>query len=281
MQKRFSIPNKFENQIIVSQLTQAEAIEYGVEHWRRNRNEYHCMGSLYWQLNDCWPVVSWSSIDYYGRWKALHYLAKRFYQPVFPSVKESKEDLEFWVTNDLKTTREITLEWRIYNSENKLLLEGSYDSKIKPCCSVCLEEIKLKDKKEITNNLQNTIIFYNLRDKQSNQKYHFSGYRLFDAPKRFNIEKPEFSLDLITLSEDLDHLELKIKTNRIAIYVFVDSNIFDFIASDNFFSMEPNETKIISLNHIKFIDSEKKYTKEEISNNIKINSLFDLINDSD
>ena len=79
MKRRFLIPKEFEKQVVLSQITQAEAMEYGVEHWHRNRTNFHCMGALYWQLNDCWPVASWSSIDYYGRWKALHYFAKRFF----------------------------------------------------------------------------------------------------------------------------------------------------------------------------------------------------------
>ena len=68
------------------QLLQAEAIRYGVEHLRRNRGR--CMGAVYWQLNDCWPVASWSSIDYFGRWKALHYYARRFFAPVMISCEE-------------------------------------------------------------------------------------------------------------------------------------------------------------------------------------------------
>ena len=96
MRKRFTIPPEFAKQVILSQITQAEAIQYGVEFWRQNRNEFHCMGSLYWQLNDCWPVASWSSFDYYGRWKALHYLAKRFYSPLLPSIKEEADSIEFW-----------------------------------------------------------------------------------------------------------------------------------------------------------------------------------------
>ncbi|MCJ7650249.1 MAG: glycoside hydrolase family 2 protein, partial [Candidatus Lokiarchaeota archaeon] len=111
MKKRFTIPPKFEHRVILSQITQAEAIQYGVEHWRRNRNDFHCMGTLYWQLNDCWPVASWSSLDYYGRWKAIHYFAKRFYQNVFASIKEDKDSVEFWVTNDLRERQSFILEW--------------------------------------------------------------------------------------------------------------------------------------------------------------------------
>ena len=86
MEQTFLYPNDFDTTLYASQLLQAEAIRYGVEHFRRNRGR--CMGTVIWQLNDCWPVASWSSIDYCGRWKALHYYAKRFFAPVMLSCAE-------------------------------------------------------------------------------------------------------------------------------------------------------------------------------------------------
>ena len=82
----FLYPGSFEHLLYASQLMQMEAIRYGVEHWRRNRGR--CMGAIYWQLNDCWPVTSWASIDYFGRWKALHYASRRFFAPVLLSCEE-------------------------------------------------------------------------------------------------------------------------------------------------------------------------------------------------
>jgi len=79
-------PRDLDGLVYASQLLQAQAIQYGVEHWRRNRGR--CMGAVVWQLNDCWPVASWASIDYYGRWKALHYYEKRFFAPVLISCHE-------------------------------------------------------------------------------------------------------------------------------------------------------------------------------------------------
>ena len=70
----FLYPRSLDLLVYASQMLQMEAIRCGVEHWRRNRGR--CMGAIYWQLNDCWPVASWASIDYFGRWKALHYAAK-------------------------------------------------------------------------------------------------------------------------------------------------------------------------------------------------------------
>jgi beta-mannosidase len=69
----------------------------GVEHWRRHPA---CSGALYWQLNDCWPVISWSSIDYYGRWKALHYASKRFFAPLLLSIEDEGKSMRVFLTNE-------------------------------------------------------------------------------------------------------------------------------------------------------------------------------------
>ncbi|MEY2818054.1 MAG: hypothetical protein RL275_1517, partial [Chloroflexota bacterium] len=80
----FRLPKDFESLVYLSLVLQAEGIRYGVEHWRRHTNRVS--GTLYWQLNDCWPVASWASLDYFGRWKALHYAARRFYAPLMLSI---------------------------------------------------------------------------------------------------------------------------------------------------------------------------------------------------
>ncbi|MGV9204203.1 MAG: glycosyl hydrolase 2 galactose-binding domain-containing protein [Promethearchaeia archaeon] len=162
MERRFDIPEKFKDQVILSQITQAEAIEYGIEHWRRNRNHYHCMGSLYWQLNDCWPVASWSSLDYYGRWKALHYIAKRVYQPFFASVKESIEKVEFWITNDYKEKKTGFLEWKMMNAKGKIILNGEKEVWISPCTSKRTDTIDVSEYNNSEENKRKNIIFFRL-----------------------------------------------------------------------------------------------------------------------
>ncbi len=86
MTDHFRMPRDFESLVYLTQVLQAECVRTGVEFWRRNRR---CTsGTLYWQLNDCWPVASWASLDYFGRWKALHYAARRFYAPVLLTAEE-------------------------------------------------------------------------------------------------------------------------------------------------------------------------------------------------
>ncbi len=279
MDKRFSIPEEFEHQIFLSQITQAEAIEYGVEHWRRNRNEYHCMGSLYWQLNDCWPVASWSSLDYYGRWKALHYFAKRFYQPLFASVQENPFQVEFWVSNDLKEPCEIDLDWKILNSEGDILLKGIKSAKIFPCSSSKLESVDVSGINIDEKSIQNNIIFYKLFQRDKQKRLVYSGFRLFDAPKFFTLKDPKISYtyeELIDVKNNNSCFRLRLKAQNIALYVNIDSDLVDIITTDNFFSMEPNETYTIDIEIIRTVMSTTSYSNQRIIDSFKIRSLYDI-----
>ena len=99
----YRYPNSYDSLCYVSQLLQAQAMKFGVEHWRRNRGR--CMGAIYWQLNDCWPVASWSSIDWYGRWKALHYVAKRFFAPFTASILRQGNQITVYLLNESREPR--------------------------------------------------------------------------------------------------------------------------------------------------------------------------------
>ena len=98
MLREYREPKDFESFLYVSQVLQAEGIRVGAEHLRRIMP--HNMGSLYWQLNDCWPVASWSSVDYFGRWKALQHYARRFYGPLLVSPRREGDRLELHVVSD-------------------------------------------------------------------------------------------------------------------------------------------------------------------------------------
>ena len=99
MAREMRIPKDFPSFCWVSQINQAMAIRTAVEHWRRLKP--WCMGTIYWQINDLWPVASWSSIDYHGRWKVLHHAAQRFYAPLLASMVHESGKLVLWATSDL------------------------------------------------------------------------------------------------------------------------------------------------------------------------------------
>ena len=118
----FRMPKNFDALVYLSMVLQAEGIRYGVEHWRRNRNRVS--GTLIWQLNDCWPVASWSSLDYFGRWKALHYAARRFYAPVLLSVADDGRLMKVHVTSDLTAPWDGLFRWRLETLAGKVLQLG-------------------------------------------------------------------------------------------------------------------------------------------------------------
>src|SRR5437868_12905498 len=121
LHRYYGQPKDFSSFLYASQVMQAEAIKMGAEHFRRSRPR--SMGSLYWQLNDCWPVASWSSIDYYGRWKALHYYARRFYDDLLVSPWEENGNLSIYVVSDRTRSSAGSLRLRVMDFQGKLLLE--------------------------------------------------------------------------------------------------------------------------------------------------------------
>jgi beta-mannosidase len=112
-------PKDFASFLYVSQVLQAEGIKVGAEHLRRNRPR--TMGSLFWQLNDCWPVASWSSIDYFGRWKALQYYARRFYAPVLVSPHMEDGILAVYVVSDRLEPVAASLRTRVISLDGRTL----------------------------------------------------------------------------------------------------------------------------------------------------------------
>src|SRR5437764_13243492 len=121
----FGQPKDFASFLYASQVMQAEAIKVGAEHFRRQRPR--TMGSLYWQLNDCWPVASWSSIDYYGRWKALHYYARRFYDDVIISPIRHDGAIDVYVVSDKLGPVAGQIHARLLDFRGKVLAEQTRD----------------------------------------------------------------------------------------------------------------------------------------------------------
>ena len=276
MKKRYSIPKNFENQVVLSQITHGEAMEYGVEHWRRNRNEFHCMGSLYWQLNDCWQVASWASIDYFGRWKALQYFAKRIYEPFFPSVLESKEKVELWITNDKIQEKFGVLSWKICKNDGIILLSGSENVKIDGCSSLLVKTVKVIEFNKEKKNMRNNIIFYELKDVETEKIYY--GFRLFDQPRHFKLPNPilEWNIEPATQQNGSEwDYTISITTNEIALYTFIDSTTNDFITSDNYFPMYKGQNRDI---FIKMTNKDRtNISIDELKKKIVVNSLFGLL----
>jgi beta-mannosidase len=126
----FRLPKDFDSLVYLSMVLQAEGIRYGVEHWRRHLRRVS--GTLYWQLNDCWPVASWSSLDYFGRWKALHYAARRFYAPLLLSIADKPNEQDVYVTNDSYESWEGSVRWSLERLDGTVLEAGEQPVKAAP-----------------------------------------------------------------------------------------------------------------------------------------------------
>ena len=242
----------------------------------RNRNDYHCMGSLYWQLNDCWPVASWSSLDYFGRWKALHYFAKRFYAPILPSILEFNNYIEFWVTNDTNTDQQVSLSYTICNTEDVVIgrnEELTGESHLIPALSsllIVIQEIKTR-----TKGKKQQMIFVSLKDQEGRT---YDNFHTMGRPGDFKLQKPEFHIKLLEEENLKNTCKIHIQNDKLAPYVFIESNKYDIIPSDNYFSMEFNTEKILSVKLNGFIHKGINATAEEIFNSLSVKSLWDLRN---
>jgi len=242
----FLYPNDFDTLLYASQLLQAEAIKYGVEHFRRNRGR--CMGAIYWQLNDCWPVASWASIDYFFRWKALHYYAKRFFQPIMischeeglltqnpnanhqPQVKAAIEkSFRLSVANETREEKKLTVKWEIRNKKAKILKEKTIPVKVPALSSLWLDKVEAPDVA-----IDDEYLSYHLYDGSSIVS---EGTVLFSLPRFFHWENPKLSYKL---SGDT----ITVKASSYARGVEIQNRNQDLVLSDNYFDMNAGEKKV-------------------------------------
>lgn len=244
MTNNFKYSSDFRTLVYATQILQADTIRIGVEHYRRNRGR--CMGTLYWQLNDIWPVTSWSAMDYYGRYKALQYCAKRFYQPVMISCLEVGETTtrpfpqceygyyDYATTATLAVNNETreavcgTVKWALRDSLSNVIEKGEQDIEIAPMSVFTLDTIDF-NKTDLSNHIE---YFF-----EADGRVMSSGSAIFTAYKHYEWADPK-------LSVRVDGDELVITSEAYAKYVDVYSEDSDFILSDNFFDMEKGEKRI-------------------------------------
>lgn len=263
LSRNYLYPSSFDCLIYASQLLQAEAIRYRVEHWRRNRGR--CMGALYWQLNDIWPVTSWASIDYCGRYKALQYAAKRFFSPILISCEEIGErqtkrfinaesgmyslekSARLFVNNDTRSPISGKVKWEIRDRYSNILSSGEQEIAVAPMSVTSLPKLE----------------FNTLDPKSEHMHFAFEangaiiseGSVLFSAPKHHEFADP-------ALSYKVDNDVITVYSNAYASSVQIESENGDLILEDNFFDMEKGERRIRILSGS--------------ASNLKLRSVFDI-----
>lgn len=244
LSQTFRYPNSFDDLLYASQLMQAEAIRYGVEHWRRNRRR--CMGAIIWQLNDIWPVASWASIDYYGRWKALHYAAKRFFAPVMISAEEEGElsqnpkineyhpaplEKSFRLNVCNETLRDVTGEvvWALRTPDGAIVRQNQQTLTIPAMSAKRLDKVDCADASLTGHYVSFAFVVDNVAVSE--------GTCIFCAPKHFEFIDPRLTVET--------HGDTIIVTSHAyAKQVWLESEDADLLLDDNAFDMNPG-TKVV------------------------------------
>ena len=240
----YDVPEDFEELVYKGLVLQGFGIRHGIEAHRRNRP--YCMGSLYWQLNDSWPVVSWSSIDYYGNWKAMHYQGKRAFAPVLLNAFKEDETLNIYTLSDeLKAYKNVSLQMQLMDFDGKVLNKKTIKGEVPANMSTLFHK---EDYGELATNPNNTFLLLTLKDQSgkvlSDIVYYFSYPKDQDLPDtqiRYKVKQMDGKCE-ITLS-----------AKQLARDVFIEIPYQGARFTDNFFDLIPGQSKkvIITSDEIK------------------------------
>ena len=227
----FRLPKDFESLVYLSMVLQAEGIRYGVEHWRRHPERVS--GIIYWQLNDCWPVASWSSLDYFGRWKALHYVSRRFYAPLMMSIEDKPTEQNVYVTNEQRVSWEGTLTWTLETLNGKMLKSGEEAVKVAPfsVASVC----KLDFTDKLTDENRRNVTF--VAELSQDGKTVSLQTAFFEPTKHLKLVDPQIKTEVMV---EGDLITIKLKSRSLARQVEIALEGADVVFSDNYFDLPAN-----------------------------------------
>jgi beta-mannosidase len=239
MLREYREPKDFASFVYLSQVQQAEIIKIGAEHLRRQRPR--TMGSLYWQLNDCWPVASWASIDYYGRWKALHYYARRFYDDVLISPFLHDDKVDVYVVSDKLQPLAGTIHMRLLDFSGNLLLDQTKDAQV-PAQSNAIYFSVDKAALAAKGDLRKSFLVFDLDvggKRVSRNLIFFDAMHSLDLPVAPRIDA--------TLSKAGEDYIVTLKSAKLARNVYVSFGDLEVQSSDNYFDLLPGEPVTIRL----------------------------------
>ena len=273
--RRYRFPKSQDDLIYLSQLNQAHCMQVGVEHYRRSMP--HCMGALYWQLNDCWPVASWSSIEFTGTWRALHHLARRFFAPALVSVHVPGDDVAGVGNYRHNTVREAhlytvydapepargTLRWDLFHVDGRVVRRGKLRVQLRPGESVLHETLDLAE--PIAEHGVDALLLRVALDVGGTR---VSEDTVFFAPPRFvELRRGPIHVDVERRSARRFRLTLEspIFQHRVAVAL---PGLTHF-SSDNYFELYPGEPKSID------VELAEKATKKELRRALVTRSLVD------
>jgi beta-mannosidase len=224
----YRMPKDFAALVYTSQVLQAEAMRIAVEAWRRNRAR--CSGTLYWQLNDCWPVASWSSLDYYGRWKALQYAARRFYSPVLLSIEDEEKRMGIFLTNDQVESWQGELRWSLEELSGKVLDSGLQGVSAAPLATTQLQQFDFSRQVD-SQNVRRTVLVAELWQPQACLARSVAP---FVPDKHLELADPKLE---IKVGRNGGMAEITLQAGSLARFVQLTLDGADVLFSDNYFDL--------------------------------------------
>ncbi len=258
----FKMPLGFDNTLWVSQILQALAIKYAVEHWRRNM--HRTMGAIYWQLNDTWPGPSWSSIDYYCNWKALHYEAKRFFSPMLISgvenLKNNKVDIH--ITNDLMEIIPVAAEVKVTDLKGNYILDETFYGETTPQGNIKIATIDLNS---ALDELKDRDILVWM-DLIAYDKVVSTNLVTLAKPKHMTLIKPDIEHDIKQINKN--EYIVSISSKSPALWCWLELTETKTNMSDNFFHIRPDKKYKVT------VSLDKSISIDEFKNKLIVRSLY-------
>lgn len=235
----FRLPNTFESMVWLTQILQGLAMKYAVEHWRRNMPR--TMGTLYWQLNDMWGAPSWASVDWRGRWKALHHMAKHFYTPhLISGVADAQSGkATLYVTSDLHSDEPSTAHWTLTDLEGRSLMSGEVGVTIQQNTNQTIAELDLRDVL-LAHGERKLVLWFSL---VMGGQVVSENVELFVRPKHVELLPPYIVTRTEQVAEGIYDVTLTVQA--VALYVWLE--LPDAHLSDNFFHLRPDVPKVVRI----------------------------------
>ncbi len=234
--QQFRLPNDFGGLVYLSQVLQAEALRVGVEHWRREMDR--CRGAIYWQLNDCWPVSSWSSIDYFGRWKALHYATRRFFDPVLLSSQVEGGTARLALTNDLPNPWRGEFRWSLERLDGTAVSAASGTVDASGVATASLATIPLPDS---AAERRAVVLVSELLEAGSRRSLVVTP---LVPDKHLALSKP--AIDIAIEPASLGRAVVRLRSDTLARWVELSFEGAEALFSDNYFDLPAGRDRAVS-----------------------------------
>lgn len=249
-------PSTFENLVYASQLMQADAIKYGVEHFRRHRG--YTMGSVYWQFNDCWPVASWASVDCFGRYKALHYAARKFYAPVAMGLFLENGRLVVNISDETMADFRGTIRLYMCRADMTVLDEKVRDVEVEALTSADVYSYKIS-----CDDPHSTYFYVDLYDESG--AFLMRQVEMPVPAKHFEWIRPNITAEF---TDTPDGVEIAVRTDAFTKGVFIDFAELDCVLSDNFFPLTNSEPYRVTVRTDR--------TSRELQEQVIIKTVYDI-----